>query len=262
VAGTPDKRSMTDIAPTVSAVLGLPCPADATGSVIQEMADDLSGSERVAIVAPDALGDFAWQQWKGAMPYLQSLHAERSIILHSIMPSITPVNFACMVTGAELDVHGVNAKTEPFRCETLFDVVHGAGGRSAGIGLDGYTGSDLLGRHADICGNAGKGSDADVEAKIIEIVNNAAPLFLIAQLGRVDDVFHKHGPSSAAVVPMLKETDARLERLIGHLKPLGYGIIILSDHGQHDLVDATQGQKKGGHGTDSPEDRRVPCTWA
>lgn len=258
---TRKEHSMTDIAPTASAILGLPAPAQATGAAIREMVDDLSDRGKMAILAPDGMGDFAWRQWREHMPYLASLHGDRSILLRSIMPSITPVNFACMVTGADLSVHGVNAKTETFKCETLFDVIRREGGKSAGIGLEGYTGSDLLGRHADIWGNAGDGSDDDVMQKVIEIVDRDAPRFLIAQLGRVDDAFHKHGPSSSLVVPMLRETDARLRKLVDHLKPLGHAVIILSDHGQHDLPDATQGQKKGGHGTDCPEDCLVPCTW-
>ena len=257
----PAEFSMTDVAPTVSTILGLPTPAQATGSVISSVVDDLADRERVALLAPDALGDFAWQQWQDSMPYLKSLHAERSIILRSIMPSVTPVNFACMVTGADLSVHGVRAKEQTFQCETLFDVIRSAGGKSAGVGLTGYTGDQLLGRHADFWGNAGEGSDDDVASKVIEVVDRDAPQFVIAQLGRVDDAFHKYGPSSPSVVPTLSGTDARLERLVTHLKPMGYGVIILSDHGQHDLPEATQGGKRGGHGTDSPEDCRVPCTW-
>jgi len=253
---------MTDIAPTVSEILHLPCPKQATGSVIQEMADNLSGCERAAILAPDGFGDFAWRKWQDEMPFLKSLHAERSITLCSIMPSRTAVNFAAMVAGADLTVHGVSSKRDKFRCETLFDVVRSAGGKSAGVGLENYSGSELLGRHADIWGNAGAGSDDDVADKVVEIADRDAPQFLIAQLGRVDDIFHLYGPSSPLVAPMLRETDARLRRLVEHLKPLGYGVIILSDHGQHDLDNPAPGSKRGGHGTDCSEDRLVPCTWA
>ena len=258
---TSKEYSMIDIAPTVSAILDLPSPPQATGSVIPEIVQDLSGCGQVAALAPDALGLFAWEKWNSEMPFLRSLHAKHSLILHSVMPSITPVNFAAMVTGADLSVHGVHAKTDQFACETLFQLVRKAGGRSAGVGLAGYTGSDLLGRHADIWGNAGDGSDTGVEEKIIEIVDHDAPQFLIAQLGRVDDVFHRYGPSSPSVVPMLKETDTRLERLVKHLKHVRYGVIILSDHGQHDVPDAREGANKGTHGTDRWEDCLVPCTW-
>ncbi len=252
---------MTSVAPTVSAILGLPAPAGAIGKPIEAIVKGLVGAKRVAIVAPDALGMFAFDLWKHEMPYLSSLHARNSVVLRSVLPSITPVNFACMVTGTDRDGHGIHSRLHDFVCQTLFDVVRASGGTSAGIGIDDYTGSALLGRFADICGNVGNGSDDDIVDKIIEISNDRAPEFIIAQLGRVDDVFHEHGPSSPEVVPMLRDTDARLKRLVDHLKPLGYGAIILADHGQHDVLDALPGQHKGNHGSDSDEDCLAPCTW-
>ena len=255
------EHSMTDVAPTVSAALGLPCPAQAIGSAIGPTVDDLAGIGKLAILAPDGFGMFAWRLWQHEMPFLQSLHAKRSTILRSVMPSVTPVNFAAMVSGTDLAGHGVSTFKHDFACETLFDVVRRAGGKSAGVGLAGYTGCELLARFADICGNAGDGSDDDVAAKVIEIADEHAPEFIIAQLGRVDDVFHRHGPSSPSVAAMLRETDARLARLVERLTPLGYGVLILADHGQHDLNALDPNAKQGGHGTDTPEDRLVPCTW-
>ncbi|MGC9521272.1 MAG: alkaline phosphatase family protein [Anaerolineae bacterium] len=254
-------RSMMDVAPTVSQVLGLPAPRDAKGRAISEIVRDLDGVERVAILAPDAFGWFAWTLWQGEMLFLRSLHADHSLILRAVMPSITPVNFSAMVTGTDLEGHGVRSKEQDFQCETLFDVVRRAGGRSAAIGLEGYTGSKLLARYADIDGTTELGTDDVIADKVIEIAGQACPDFVIAQLGRVDDVFHAFGPSSPEVVPMLRETDARLERMARHLKPLGYGVIILADHGQHDIVDDPSTTLKGGHGMDRDEDRLVPCTW-
>ena len=132
--------SMMDVAPTVSAVLGLPAPAGAKGAPIPQVAADLAGRGRVAVLAPDALGEYAWSLWGEEMPFLRSLHARRSILLRSVLPSITPVNFAAMVTGTDLEGHGIRSREMNFACETLFDVVRRAGGTSAGIGLDNYTG--------------------------------------------------------------------------------------------------------------------------
>lgn len=252
---------MTDVAPTISAILGLPAPAQTTGTAISSMVPGRRVG-RVAVLATDALGEYAWGLWGSEMPFLQSLHARQSIILRSVMPSITPVNFATMVTGTDLAGHGVHTYDHDFACETLFDVVRRNGEKSAGIGIDGYTGSKLLGRFADLQGTVKEHSDDAVADAIVEVVDRHAPQFLIAQLGCVDDVFHLHGPSSPEVVPMLRETDARLKRLVKHLQPRGYGILILSDHGQHDLPDPAPGGKKGSHGTDSPQDCLVPCTWA
>jgi len=44
---------MMDVAPTVSAALCLPVPADAKGSPIAEIVADLEGMERVAVLAPE-----------------------------------------------------------------------------------------------------------------------------------------------------------------------------------------------------------------
>jgi predicted AlkP superfamily pyrophosphatase or phosphodiesterase len=252
---------ITSVAPTVSAILDVAAPAEAKDPIIGEMAADLSACSRVAILAPDALGDFAFRQWKEEMPFLNAFYAQHNVLLRSVVPTITPVNFAAIVSGANPPVHGVKTLNDDIQCESLFDVVRAAGGRSAGIGREGYTGAELLGRHADISGRGPAAEkDAGVERLVLQIVDKDAPQFLIAQLGITDDVFHQFGPSSPDVVPVLRETDERLQRLSAHLIALGYGIIVLADHGQHDVE--KDGRITGSHGTDCDADSLVPCTWA
>ncbi len=252
--------SMMDVAPTVSAVLGVPVPAQAKGKAIPNVVEDLAGVSAMALIVPDALGLYAWRRWQQEMPYLRSLHAQHSLVLRSVMPSITPVNFSAMVTGTDLAGHGVATYDHDFACETLFDVVRSSGARSAAVGFEGYTGSQLLTRYADIDGTTERGSDDNIADTVIEIAEQSPPTFLIAQLGKVDDVFHRYGPSSPEVVPMLQATDGRLKRMVGTLKSLSYGVIILSDHGQHDINEPGTALG-GGHGTDRDEDCEVPCTW-
>lgn len=253
--------SMMDVAPTVSAVLGLSPPAAARGSPITEITADLQGVRRLALLVPDALGWYAWTLWQREMPFLRALHIERSLILRSTMPSITPVNFATMVTGTDLAGHGVHTYDDGFLCQTLFDLVREAGWRSAAVGFEGYTGSRLLGRFADIDGTTALGADDQIVDRVIEIAQAQHPTLIVAQLGRVDDVFHAYGPSSPKVVPMLRDTDVRLSHLTDVLTNQGDGEMILSDHGQHDVPGDPESGHLGGHGSDSDEDRLVPCTW-
>ncbi len=257
---TSKEYSMMDVAPTVSAILQIPSPGHAKGVVIPEIFSTLK-SDKIALLVLDAFGLFAWNLWKSEMPYLSSLHAVNSAVVRSVMPSITPVNFATMVTGTDQAGHGIHTFKDDFACETLFDTVRKANRTSAGVGLNGYTGSELLARFADIHGNVGNASDDGVADRVIEIADRAKPAFLIAQFGKVDTTFHQYGPSSPLVIPMLKATDARLKKVIEHLKPMGYGIVVLADHGQHDVINPLPGEHKGLHGTDQPEDRLVPCTW-
>jgi predicted AlkP superfamily pyrophosphatase or phosphodiesterase len=250
--------SMTCVAPTVAAVLGMAPPAAATGEPIAEAVGDLSGARRLAILAPDALGVHSLRHFAADMPFLSSLCEQRMVTLRSVMPSITPVNFACMVTGTDLEGHGVRAKEMDFQCETLFEVLERMGRSAAGCGRPGYTGSDLLARCAPINGTAELKDDAATEEVTLRVARGEAPAFIITQIGGTDDHFHRFGPYSERARPKVQEMDQRLERMCRELGSLGYAIIILADHGQHETGDAA---KSGSHGTDSDEDCLVPCTW-
>ncbi len=259
---TGKEYSMMDVAPTVSAILGVPVPAQAKGKPVPEIVRDLLGVERIALVAVDALGLYAFSLWRGSMPFLSALYDQNNVTLRAVMPSITPVNFATMVSGTDLVGHGVQTFNHSFACETLFDVVRRANGRAAGVGFDGYTGGELLARFADISGKAGTGSDDLIVDKTIEIVGAYSPRFIIVQVGRTDDYFHQFGPSSPHAAPMLAETDARLETMVTNLSAAGYGTMIFADHGQHDVIDPETNARKGGsHGSDSDMDCQVPCVW-
>lgn len=250
--------SMTCVAPTVAAVLDVPAPAAATGKPIPEILRDLAGAKRLAIVAPDALGLVSLRHFAPDMPFLTGLCAERMVILRSVMPSITPVNFAAMITGTDLEGHGVGAKEMDFACETLFDVLGARGLECAGCGRPGYTGSELLARCAQIKGTAQVRDDAGTEEIVLRIARASQPAFIIAQIGGTDDHFHRFGPTNESARPKVQETDQRLARMCAALGELGYAVVILADHGQHETGDPSH---NGSHGSDSDEDCQVPCTW-
>lgn len=250
--------SMTSVAPTIAEALGLRPPDHTTGPAIGEVVDELGGTQGIALLAPDALGQHQLEHFRDAMPFLWSLCAERHLPLQSVMPSITCVNFATMVSGCELEEHGISSRELDFTCETLFDVLGEAGGEGAGCGRPGYTGGELLARVAQIDGTAALPDDAGVEEAVLRIAREQRPRFIIAQIGGTDDHFHRFGPHSPRMVPKLRETDCRLERMVADLTAAEYSIIILSDHGQHETGDPSH---MGSHGTASDEDRLVPCTW-
>lgn len=89
----PTEYSLTALAPTVATLLGLPAPALAQTPPLAEVVADLAPADRVAILAPDALGWYPFTRWRAEMPFLSSLHDQRSLVLRAVMPTITPVNF-------------------------------------------------------------------------------------------------------------------------------------------------------------------------
>lgn len=251
----PAAYSMTRLASTIATILDLPVPAQADPEPLEPIVADLRPAQKLAHLGPDALGHYPLSLWRSEMPFLSAALEARSVLLRAVMPSITPVNFATMISGADRPVHGVGAFSDDIQCETLFDVVRADGDVSAGIGQPGWTGSELLGRHADIWGKAADNDDALVEALVLQIARERAPRYLIAQIGNTDKIFHRHGPTSPEVIPGVREMDARLERMCAELLGLGYKIIINADHGQHDTPTG------GSHGSDSDEDCLVECTW-
>jgi len=249
---------MTCVAPTIAGALGVRAPAAASGEPIPEIIADLAGSERLAVLAPDALGLVSLEHFAAEMPFLQSLCGARLVALRSVMPSITPVNFATMITGTDLEGHGVRSKEMKVQCETLFDVLVEEGRSGAGCGRPGYSGSDLLARVAPINGTAALGDDAATEEVALRIARELRPDFIITQIGGTDDHFHRFGPRGEGARPKVREMDQRLERMATVLAKLGYSLVILADHGQHETGAPAH---MGSHGTDSDVDCLVPCTW-
>jgi len=251
---------MTAVAPTVAACLGVRAPAQAVGPVIEEMLATLGGAERLAVIAPDAVGLAIWRRWRERMPFVRGLVEGSGVALRAVMPTITPVNFATMVTGVGPEVHGVGAFSDDFQCETLFDVLREEGRGSAGCGQPGYTGGELLARFADVNGRVDENDDDLVTERVIQIARDERPAFIIAQLGRTDDVLHAHGPAAEETAEALARADGRLAATWEALGPLGYGMVVLADHGQHEVV-WEDGKVHGSHGSDCDEDALVPCGW-
>jgi predicted AlkP superfamily pyrophosphatase or phosphodiesterase len=250
--------SMTCVAPTVAAVLSIRAPRESRGESIAEIVDDLPDAERLAVIAPDALGWHQLRHFADEMPFLWSLCERRRVILKAVMPSVTCVNFATMISGCGLEDHGIRSRDLNFTCETLFDVLGEAGAEGAGCGRPGYTGGELLARVAQIDGTAALADDAGVEEAVLRVANEHRARFIIAQIGGTDDHFHRFGATCDRMIPKLRETDCRLERMAEDLTRAGYAMMILADHGQHDTGNPERG---GTHGTDSDADCLVPCTW-
>lgn len=250
--------SMTHIAPTIAEVLEIRSPADGEQQAIPEIISDLAGENRLVALVVDALGEAQLHRFADHMPFLWSWCRRRCVTLKSTMPSITPVNFATMVSGCDLDGHGVRSKDLDFTCETVFDMLEEAGEQGAGCGRPTYTGGQLLARFAQIDGTAAVADDAGVEEAVMRIADEEAPRFIIAQIGGTDDHFHRFGPNSPRMIPKLREADWRIQHMSAELGRLGYAVLIFADHGQHDSGNP---EKMGTHGTECDEDCLVPCTW-
>ena len=80
-------------------------------------------ADRVFMYNPDAVAQWVWKKY----PQLVTEVKERTdvqIPLCSVMPSVTPVCFGTMYTGAQPEVHGIRLYTKPvIKIDTIFDAL-------------------------------------------------------------------------------------------------------------------------------------------
>lgn len=256
----PRTYPMQALAPTVATILNVPVPKQAEAPPIEAIVNDLQGSKKVAVLGIDAFGDAIWAQTRDQTPYLNGLaQPNNRARLRSVLPSVTCVNFACMITGGSQTTTGIETFDSKLACEDLFSVLRAQGLKSGGFGIKDWTGDRLLGRYADLSVRD-KANDEEVLAGLMEIVEEEKPEFIIVQYGETDAVFHRHGPSSDEARAACGRADAWLARVVPWLRSRGYAIIITADHGQHDVQNES-GETSGQHGSDSDIDCLVPLVW-
>ncbi len=251
---------MQALAPTVATILDVPAPKQAEAPPIDSIVNDLRGAKQVAVLGIDAFGAAIWSKMRDKTPYLNSLATETNQAqLRSVLPSVTCVNFGCMITGGSQKTTGIKTFDSELACEDLCSVLRARGLKSGGFGIKGWTGDRLLGRYADFRVKE-KNDDLEVLAGLMEVVDEKKPEFVIVQYGNTDKVFHAHGPFSKQAAEACAGADAWLQEIVPWLRARGYAIIITADHGQHDVPRAN-GTTGGVHGTDSDLDCLVPLVW-
>jgi len=256
-------HDMRSLAPTAAALLRVRPPVGAEVDPIPQIVAHLQPVERLAVVVIDAFGLATWDYVRDHCPTVNALAADSRLIIRSVLPAITPVNFATMVTGASPRSHAIRARTDRLELETLFDVLRSEGRSTAAVGRALSTVGILLAPFAEFRGVAGSNEDREVLDLGLGILRENEPGYLLLQFLAVDSASHRYGPFSPDNAQAVAETDARLRVLIGQLGAQDYGLLLLADHGQHT---ASPDEQRPGHvGTHDgtvEEDMQVPLIWA
>jgi len=252
----PDMRC---VAPTVSRVLGVRPPSSSEKGPHLEAVKTLEATDRLAVVVVDAFGLSTWRAVMDRTPCFNSLHSAHGATINSVMPSITPVNFATMLTGASPVSHGITNREQPLKLETIFHVLRGEGMASATAARVLSSLGILVSPHADRPGIASSNTDDEVMRIALKALEDEASLLWV-QLLDVDDAGHAYGPLSVEGREAASRADSNLRRILSSAYRGGYSAIVLADHGQHTVVRG--GVVQGTHGTEMQEDVVVPLAWA
>jgi predicted AlkP superfamily pyrophosphatase or phosphodiesterase len=226
---------------------------------LEEVVRTMGHQERLAVVVIDAFGMSTWKAVRRETPTFNAIADRHLLHLRSVMPTVTPVNFATMLTGAGPDAHGIRDRTEELSLETVFDVLREEGKSSATAARALSSLGILISPFADRPGLAESNLDVDVCACALKALQEGVDLLWV-QLLDVDDAGHKHGPTSYQGVSAAGNADRHLREIVTSACKEGYGVVVLADHGQHTIT-VDDGSQAGSHGTDSDEDVNVPFVW-
>ncbi len=264
-----NRNSLTRFAATICKVMGIEAPACAEPPLdwVCDTLDDLckDGFDRVLIHNPDAVGMWLYQAYPDAFePVLK--HTQLTIPFKSPMPSVTPVCFGTMYTGAEPAVHGIQEYAKPvIQIDTFFDAVLRAGKKVAMIATEKCSLSNIfLGRdiHFYHCETEG-----EVVEKAQNLIADDEYDVICVYTFRFDSRNHGLGPDARDTINALYRQGQFFDMLVSAVKrnwkQHNTLVTFSPDHGVHKVEPYgselnTKGKPvRGHHGSDRTQDLNI-----
>ena len=135
-AKTLNSIMLTGVAASLAKAMGIEPPQQAEASIgaldrLVEKTAKEGKVDRIFMYNPDAVAMWLYQKYTEYYLPLQD-QIKLTLPLQSVMPSVTPVCFGTMYTGAMPEVHGIQAYEKPvIKIDTLFDALIRAGKKPA-----------------------------------------------------------------------------------------------------------------------------------
>lgn len=211
-------------------------------------------ADRIFMYNPDAVGQWVYQKYPQLLKKTIN-RTELELPFCTVMPSVTPVCFGTMYTGAQPSVHGIQKYEKPvLTIETIFDALIKAGKKPAIVANPKCSiGNIFLNRKMDYFLYS---STEEVNAKAAELIMQDEYDFLVVYNGNYDARMHKCGPESVEALAELLANDEAfgmfsvlIERFWKkHNTLVGFAM----DHGCHEIDGNC-----GSHGLDMEEDLNI-----
>lgn len=211
-------------------------------------------ADRILMYNPDAIGEWIYRKYIDYLAHTVK-NTDIEIPLASAMPSVTPVNFASMYTGAQPHMHGIQKYERPvLSVETIFDAFIKAGKRCAIVASKKCSvGMIFLERDMDYYLYE---NSVDGNAKAVELILRDEYDLLVVYNGNYDSVMHKNGPESAKALSELRVNDTMfsiISKLVKeHWKNHNTLVGFAMDHGCHEIDGDC-----GSHGLYTAEDINI-----
>lgn len=255
----PDSLDTICAALAYAAGVEVPACAAEKNRELSAYIDEVFGGERadrIVMYNPDAIAQWIYEKYSDYLKNATNFDAKK-VYLAAAMPSVTPVCFGTMYTGAQPSVHGIQKYEKPvIKIDTLFDAYLRAGKRVALITYRQCSlGKIYLERNIDYYHFEDEGI-ASVNAKAMELILRDEHDLIVIYNGNYDGIMHKFGPESSRALAELRVNDHAfgvISSLIRthwkhHNTLLGFAM----DHGCHEIDGGC-----GSHGLDMPEDLNI-----
>lgn len=247
------------ITPTLCAMMGVRPPQLSQALPLPVAAEIVRLCEsrpiqRALIYCPDALGKHLWNgysnEWQSTLrhtPLIEELRAE--------FPSVTPVCFASMFTGAGPQDHGITSYAKPIlQCDTLFDALIRANKRVAIVAVKGSS-IDTIFRNRDV-DYFSEEYDQQVAGRSEQLIRDDRHDVILAYVQEYDDALHRTTPESPEAIQAMRNNLAIFDRLARTFTSVwnrsDRAILFCPDHGGHISPDG-----RGTHGSDQDSDMEV-----
>lgn len=211
-------------------------------------------ADRIFMYNPDAIGQWIYEKYPQLFNGIEP-HWDVEIPMSAVMPSVTPVCFGTMYTGAQPSVHGIQKYEKPvIKIDTFFDALIRARKKPVILASqDSSLANIFLERNMDYYR---LDNPDQVNAKAIELMLKDEHDVYVVYNGNYDSTMHKNGPESIEALSELRancRTFAMFSELIkehwqSHNTLAGFAM----DHGCHEIDGDC-----GSHGLDMPEDINI-----
>ena len=254
-----NETSLDTLCGALAYAMGIDAPehaAEANEALCHYIDEAFAGhkADRIFMYNPDAIAQWIYEKYPEFLKEVTSL-TDLELPLRSVMPSVTPVCFGTMYTGAQPEVHGIRKYEKPvITIDTIFDALIRAGKKPVIIAYGNCSLSKIfLERDMDyyIFDNI-----AQVNAKAAQLIMEDKHDFYVVYNGNYDSVMHKKAPESPHSLGELRINahaygifNDLIDRCwTGHRTLMGFAM----DHGCHEID-----EDLGSHGLDMPEDLNI-----
>jgi hypothetical protein len=252
--------TIASVTPTMCDLLGVPRPALSHADRLEELWRPRAlGPIRNALVyLPDAIAAHLFRDYPkmfqpvlGCAPIITPALAE--------LPSVTPVCFASMFTGASPERHGIRRYEKPvLTCDTLFDALSRTGRQVALVAVEGSSMERIFRDRA--IDYFPEPYDGEVTDRVLRLLEAGRHDVIVAYHQEYDDAMHATEPRSPSALRALRshiEAFTSMFQTAHRAWQSSYAVVFATDHGTH--VDPETG--RGIHGSNLPDDLEVNLFW-